>query len=104
MAILDPTAPTIEADGTYSLEDFGIVAGGRYACSLGGSFGGGTASIYYADEAGNAIPFTDETGTPLAFATAGGAELAFPGRGGQIVLSGSTAPSIYVTIRPITEV
>ena len=86
--------PIIE-DGTYTLD---IAAGKYYACGASGDWGGsGSLAVNWTDVNGVSVPFPD---SPLT--ADGGFVFCAPAGLLTLVLSGSTSPSINITIAPTT--
>lgn len=84
---------TISADGTTALD----VEPGEYAVTLAGTWGGGTVSVRW-DDGTNAVEFPDGS-----FTADGGQIFANPAPEFNFVMSGSTTPSVVVTISKITQ-
>jgi hypothetical protein len=86
---------TLTSNTTYTLP-----IGKRFIVAVSGTFGGGTVSVKYATNVG-ATTFATYATVSGAFTAAGEREFAPCGATDtvQITLTGSTTPSIIVTVR-----
>ncbi len=81
---------TISADGTYTVP---VYAGQRYTVAIGGTFGSGSLAVLWHDAAGNTGALDGSPATAAENWT-----FIAPTNQVDLVLTGSTAPSISITI------
>lgn len=88
--------------GTYTVVNF---RSGRAKVFMGGGFGGGTVTLFFKDQAGNAIPVKDGIlGTVISCSAAAEFIIEIP-YGVQIspTLAGATAATLTVTLIELKE-
>ena len=84
----------ITADGTTTISD--LRPGGQYVWHIGGTFGGGTATLSWYDGT-NTIAFSG-----AALTTGGAVTFYSPTSTVMVVLVGATNPDIIFGITPVT--